>query len=51
MINHDGKEYEKESIYIYICMCMIESLCYIAEISTVLQINYTSIKQIKNRRL
>ena len=30
---------------------MIESLCYIAEINTVLQINYTSIKQIKNRRL
>ena len=32
MINHDGKEYEKESIYIY--MCIIESLCYIAEISS-----------------
>ena len=39
MINHNGKEYEKE----YICICMIKSLCCTAEINT-LKINYTSIK-------
>ena len=39
-INHNGKEYEKECIDIYIT----ESLCCIAEINTTLYINYTSIK-------
>ena len=28
VINHNGKEYEKECIY----MCKTESLCYIAEL-------------------
>ena len=39
MINHNGKEYEY--------MCATDSLCYSVEISTTLQINYTSIKKIK----
>ena len=48
MINHDGKEYEKEYIYIYIYIYYIyipESLCCMAEINTTLEINYTSIKK------
>ena len=32
VINHNGKEYEKEYIYI----CITESLCYTAEINTTL---------------
>ena len=40
--NYNGKEYEKE--YIYIRICTIESLCCTAEIDTILQINYASIK-------
>ena len=38
MINHHGKEYEKEDIYIYI------SVCSTAAINTTLYINSTSIK-------
>ena len=41
VINHNGKEYEKEYIYVYTS----ESLCCTAEINTTLQINYTSIKK------
>ena len=39
VINHNGKEYEKEYIYIcniYICVCITESLCSAAEINTTL---------------
>ena len=45
VINHNGREYEKEYIHIYsVCMCVCvciyiyitESLCYIAEINTTL---------------
>ena len=38
VINHNGKEYEKEYIYIYICMyvCITESFCCTAEINTTL---------------
>ena len=32
VINHNGKEYEKESVYI----CITESLCYTAVINTTL---------------
>ena len=32
VINHNGKEYEKKNVY----MCIIESLCYTAEIDTTL---------------
>ena len=35
---HNGKEYEK-------IICITESLCYIAEINTTLQINYISMKK------
>ena len=38
VINHNGKEYEKEYI------CIIESLCCTAETNTKLYVNYTSIK-------
>ena len=41
MINHNGKEYEKECIYI----CITESLCCTVEINTKLLVNYTSIKK------
>ena len=34
MINHNGEEYEKE--YIYVCVCITESLCCTAEINTTL---------------
>ena len=34
VINHNGKEYEKE--YTYTHMCIIESLFYEAEINTIL---------------
>ena len=36
MINHNGREYIKQCIYMCVCMhvCIIKSLCYIAEIST-----------------
>ena len=30
VINHNGKEYEN----IYVCICIIDSLCYIADINT-----------------
>ena len=39
VINHSGKEHEKECMYV----CITESLCYTAEINTTLSINYTSI--------
>ena len=38
VINHIGKEYEKEYV------CITESLCSTAVINTTLQINYASIK-------
>ena len=41
VINHNGKEYEKEYIYIWIT----ESLCCTAEIKHNIVINYTSIKK------
>ena len=34
VINHNGKEYEKEYIYMYVCIT--ESLCCTAEINTTL---------------
>ena len=34
VINHNGKEYEKECVYIN--LCLTESLCCIAEINTTL---------------
>ena len=40
VINHNGKEYEKECIYI----CITESLCCTLEINTTLYTNHTSIK-------
>ena len=48
-VNHNGKEYEKEYIYMYVCvysihMCVTESLCCTAEVNTTLEINYISIK-------
>ena len=42
MINHNGKEYEKEYVYVYVT----ELLCFTAEINTALYMNYTSIKNI-----
>ena len=40
VINHNGKEYEKDYIYIYmcvcVCVCVTESLCCTAEINTTL---------------
>ena len=33
-INHNGKEYEKTCIYIYVCVCVTESLSCTAEINT-----------------
>ena len=39
VINHNGKEYEIDCIYI----CITESLCCTAEINTTLSINYASI--------
>ena len=47
VIVYNGKESEKEDIYMYICMsiyediciCITESLCCIPETNTVLQIN------------
>ena len=41
-IDHDGKEYTKEYTYTHMCVCIhkTESLCYAAEIGTMLQINY-----------
>ena len=44
VINCNAKEYEK-NIYV----CITESLGYTAAISTTLQTNYTSIKQIKKK--
>lgn len=37
----NGRESEKECI----CVCVYESLCYIAEINKILYISYTSLKQ------
>ena len=34
VINHNGKEYKKKRMYIYICIT--ESLCYTAEVNTTL---------------
>ena len=36
MINNNGKEYslKRMCIYIYICICITESLCFTAEINT-----------------
>ena len=36
MINHDGKEREKECVYMYVCVCITESLAVTAEINTTL---------------
>ena len=37
MINHNRKEYrKKECLYMYIYICITESLCYTAEIDTTL---------------
>ena len=33
-INHNNKEYQKKSVYIYVCVCITESLCCTAEIAT-----------------
>ena len=44
VIKHNGKDYEKECIYIYTYIYITESLCYIVEINTTLSINYTSLK-------
>ena len=48
VINHSGKEYEKEYIYIYIYIYIYtyitESLCCRPETNTTLYVNYTSIK-------
>ena len=41
VINHNGKEYEKD----YMQLCITESLFYTVEINTTLYINYTSIKK------
>ena len=43
VINHNGKEYEKEYIYIYIYIYIKESLYCTQETNTTLQINYTLI--------
>ena len=40
VINHNGKEYEKEYVY----MCIADSLRYKAETNTPLYNNYTPIK-------
>ena len=44
VINHNGKEYKKEYIYIYTHTYISESICYTVEVTTTLKINYTSIK-------
>ena len=44
MINYNGKEYFK-NVY----MCKTESLCCTAEINTTLQINYISVKILKQK--
>ena len=50
VINHNGKEYEKECVYIYMYTYIYkyvyktESCCSTAGINTTLQINYTSVK-------
>ena len=50
VMNHNGKEYEKEYICIYMYVCVYiqktESLCCTPEMNTTLQINYTSTKNI-----
>ena len=54
-IDHNGKEYLKR-MYVFMCMCVcvcvciIESLCCVAEICTMLQINYTLIKRFTKKR-
>ena len=34
VINHNGKEYEKEYIYIHVYICITESLCCAPETNT-----------------
>ena len=36
LINHNGKEYEKEGVYIYTHICITESLYCTAEMNTTL---------------
>ena len=36
VINHNGKEYEKECLSLYIYICITESLCCTVEINTTL---------------
>ena len=36
IIHHNGKECEKMCVYIYICVCINESLCCKVEINTTL---------------
>ena len=36
VMNHNGKEYEKECVYIYVYICITESLCCTAEINKTL---------------
>ena len=49
VMNHNGKEYEKE--YIYVCVCvytyMSESLCCTSETNTTLKINYVCAKSLQ----
>ena len=45
MINHNGKEYKKECVCVYVCV--IESLCRSAEIKTYKSTIYTSVKKKK----
>ena len=43
VIIHNGKEYENECMYIYIHICITESLCYTAEINIVNQLYFNKI--------
>ena len=43
-LNHNGKENEKN-----VCICTTESLCCPAEINTTLNVNYTWVKQKKEK--
>ena len=45
VINHKGKEYEREYIYLYIYTCIIESLCCTAETNI-----KSAIRQLKKKR-
>ena len=48
VINHNGKEYEKGSVYVCVCVCvcMTESLCYTTVINTQHCNSTTSVKNI-----